>query len=137
MAGITNVLRPTLDEVNELFWNQNAKYGTFYKRIFKAAELGLIGLDTESNLEVIRNVRNVFAHSMIDLTFATPEISAACDRLTISNDAQFFIDQENERKTRYRYCYACDAVFRGLLAYASAQWLTFGPAQKPSQPILP
>jgi hypothetical protein len=135
MVGIVAVLRP--NDINSLFWNKNAKHNTFDKRITKAGSLGLIGTETSKNLKVIRLVRNAFAHSMTEVAFTTPEIEAACALLTLSKNAQFFCDREDEHRTRYRYCYACNTIFRGLLGYAVARWITHSPAGRPTQPILP
>jgi hypothetical protein len=138
MAGIVAILRPPgPKDVDALFWTEKAKYRTFNLRIKQASALGLIGPQTKRNLTVIREIRNVFAHALIEVTFNTPEIVAACNEIALSTNAQFFADRESERRTRYRFCYGCDAVFRGLLGWASLT-LIFGiPASKPPNPILP
>jgi Domain of unknown function (DUF4145) len=136
MVGIANVLRPDAKEIDSYFWTKRAKYRTFATRIDKAASLGLIGAATKRNLNVIRQVRNAFAHSMIEVTFATPPIEAACSTLTLSKHAKFFVDRANG-SARCSYCYACDAVFRGMLGYAGMQWLFGGSGSKPSKPVLP
>src|SRR5262249_6706493 len=55
--------------------------GSFSAKIKIAHALGLIGTQTRRDLDQIRGVRNVFAHSQRMLTFDTQEISAACYRL--------------------------------------------------------
>lgn len=137
IAGITTVLQPKAEDVGPLFWNKKAKHGSFNQRIREAVRLGLIGTETSRNLDVIRQVRNAFAHSMIKVTFTTPAIEAACDTLKVPQNAQSSVHSENARKTRYRYCYACDAIFRGLLGNSVARWITGTAGNKPSQPILP
>jgi hypothetical protein len=77
-----------------------------------------IGVRTKSNLDVIRTVRNAFAHSMIEVTFTILPVATACGMLALSEDAKFFVEQETERKSRWQYCYACDAIFRVLLEHA-------------------
>ena len=96
-----------------------------------------IGIRTKSNLDVIRNVLNAFAHSMIEVTFTTLPVATACGMLALPEDAKFFVEKETERKSRWQYCYACDAIFRVLLEHAASNWLLTGPPSKPSQPILP
>jgi hypothetical protein len=88
-------------------------------------------------LRVIRLVRNVFAHAMVEVTFTTPEIVAACHEIVLSPNAQFFVDQESQREIRYRFCYGCDPVFRGLLGFLARPFIFGTPPIKPSQPILP
>ena len=136
MAGILAV-PPQPKGVEALFWAKKAKYPTFDKRIRKATQLGLIGPQTEKNLRVIRLVRNVFAHAMVEVTFTTPEIVAACHEIVLSPNAQFFVDQESQREIRYRFCYGCDPVFRGLLGFLARPFIFGTPPIKPSQPILP
>ena len=127
---------PTPD-VNALFWNYDAMYGTFYKRISEASARGIIGPKTKENMRIVRLVRNVFAHAMANLTFDTPEISEACRILELEGYALHF--STGEREMRYRYCYACDVVFRKLLNWSAMPFaLGFGTRQvKPTQPVLP
>jgi hypothetical protein len=83
-AGIAMVLRPNRNQVIDWFWEPigkhgKGKYGTFDKKIKAAFDLDLMGVDTRHNLEIVRSVRNAFAHSMTDVRFTTPAIKAACD----------------------------------------------------------
>jgi hypothetical protein len=55
---------------------------SFAYKISKAEGLGLIGSQTTSNLEVIRLVRNAFAHSLSEIEFTTPEVERACSLLS-------------------------------------------------------
>jgi hypothetical protein len=125
--------------ITELFWDRESLFATFSRKIEGATLLRVIGAETASNLEVIRHVRNAFAHSLSDVSFTTPEVERACARLTLSSKADFFVAQEQKRKTRYRYCYACDGVFRPLLNYVAAPFVTGTPrpAGLPSRPVLP
>jgi hypothetical protein len=41
--------------------------------------LGLYGEDTEHNLNLLRQIRNAFAHSHAPITFQTKEVAAAVD----------------------------------------------------------
>jgi hypothetical protein len=137
MVGIAALMRPKAEEMDGLFWDSNAKWGTFYKRIQRASALGLIGPITKSNLDLIREVRNAFAHAMIEVAFTTPEISAACDEIVLPENAQFFVDRESERRSRYRFCYGCDDVFRGFLTYVGHAFITGIPPVKTNRPVVP
>jgi len=55
--------------------------GTLSAKISMAHAMMLFGDVTYKNLETIRKIRNVFAHSAHPLTFRTPEIRAACKSL--------------------------------------------------------
>ncbi len=58
-----------------------APLGTFSARIKAAHALGLIDTFDLSECDLIRKVRNEFAHSIHGTTFAEPKITAFCDRL--------------------------------------------------------
>lgn len=52
--------------------------GTFFAKSWLAHALGVFGPDTMEDLSTIRDVRNTFAHSIIDITFEAPPIARAC-----------------------------------------------------------
>jgi hypothetical protein len=57
---------------------------SFGAKIVMGHALGLYGKQTRRNLDILRQVRNLFAHDYISpLTFATPEIAHACRELVI------------------------------------------------------
>ena len=133
------VLEPTTPapDVDALFWNHDAVYPSFFKRIKEASKRGIIGPKTTENMETVRNIRNVFAHAMVDITFTSPEISEACRRLNLDHAAVQF--SKGEREMRYRFCYACDNVFRSLLNWSAmpfALGISIRP-EKPTNPVLP
>jgi hypothetical protein len=131
-----SIQRPA--NIEEDFWHDRAPYRTFNNKIVKAKSLEITGPQATANLEVIRLVRNTFAHSLSDLEFAMPEIARACARLILSNNAEFFVSQETIRAARYRYCRACDVVFRVMFNFVALQWITgSGLPGRPSQPLLP
>jgi hypothetical protein len=112
----------------------------FAKKIKKAFTHGLIGPDTQKNLEVIKEVRNAFAHSLSDIEFTTPEVERACAILTPPPNKAFYVEpaEEPQRQARYRYCIACDAVFQTMLHYVATPWATgSGWPRRPAQPLLP
>jgi Domain of unknown function (DUF4145) len=61
----------------------NRPDSTFGKKIEKAQHLGIIGPQTRHNLDMVREIRNAFAHSMIPITFETAPIAAACREFTM------------------------------------------------------
>jgi hypothetical protein len=121
-------------DVDALFWNHNATYNNFFKRIKEASERGIIGPKTTENMEIVRNVRNIFAHAMVDVRFASPEISEACSMLILDRAAVQF--SEGDREMRYRFCYACDIVFRRLLNWSMMPF-ALGISVRPEKPINP
>jgi hypothetical protein len=138
ILGIAAVLQPReLKAVEALFWAKKAKYPTFYSRIEKAHDLNLIGPQTKRNLNVIRQVRNVFAHAMIDVTFDTPEISEACAQIILAESSQLSVTEESHRQTRFRFCYGCHDVFQVLISWTGYLLFAAMPKRKPDRPLLP
>jgi DNA-binding MltR family transcriptional regulator len=75
--GLEALLRKCLVErhnlVNELF-SYNGPFGTFSARINTAYALGHISETTFKDLNIIRGIRNDFAHSRKEISFDTPSI---------------------------------------------------------------
>jgi hypothetical protein len=55
--------------------------GTFSSRTIMAYAMKLIGPKARADLDLIRLLRNEFAHSRIPFNFETPEVKAVCDHL--------------------------------------------------------
>jgi hypothetical protein len=110
---------------------------TFANRIRSANALNLIGAATLKNLEVIREVRNTFAHAMSAIEFETPEVTIACNQLVISANHTGFVKEETKRHARFQYGYASQTIFLASLNFAfTRSWLD--PRRTPpSTPILP
>jgi hypothetical protein len=67
--------------MEQLFRDYGVLYGPDDKIMFAYAT-GIYQDKTKSNLDVVKNVRNTFAHSSYPLTFTTPETKQACRKLT-------------------------------------------------------
>ena len=64
-------------EAKELF-RHNGPIATLSAKIAMGRALGIYGRKTRKDLDRVREIRNAFAHSSSDLSFDTPEVSAAC-----------------------------------------------------------
>jgi hypothetical protein len=74
--------RPDKKDHEGLFdGDKNAPLSTFAARISVAFALRVFGPNTLGDLQCIKAVRNAFAHSLMTLDFATPEIVTVCDAL--------------------------------------------------------
>jgi hypothetical protein len=65
---------------NELFEN-DGPLSTFSSKIIMGAALHLYGPETRSDLDTIREIRNGFAHSRLDLSFSSVQVVNVCKRL--------------------------------------------------------
>jgi hypothetical protein len=84
---------------------------SFGAKITMGHALGLYGNQTRRNLDILREVRNLFAHDITQLSFATPEIAHACTELGIPPAREDFrvADLGSDPSPRDRY------VFTGLV----------------------
>lgn len=64
------------------YFDNNGMLSTFDAKLKFGDTLNTLGPVTLSNLDLIKHIRNTFAHSGIPITFSTPEIASACDELT-------------------------------------------------------
>jgi DNA-binding MltR family transcriptional regulator len=76
--AIMNKMRQNLSnsDMAALFENQ-APLATFSARVTMLYALGIIGQKTRADLDCIKDIRNVFAHSRLPLDFDTPEVREA------------------------------------------------------------
>jgi len=82
-AGLKAVLMRKLiplsnSELDGLF-GRDAPLSTFSSLIRISHAFGVIDVEVRRDLDRIREIRNAFAHAIVPVTFATPEIIAACD----------------------------------------------------------
>jgi hypothetical protein len=89
---LASVMRDDLisKDRKQLFEYEGA-VGSFSSKIVVAYALKLIGSTTRSDLDLIRFLRNEFAHSRMPFCFKTPEVRAVCDQLKIVELPQYFI----------------------------------------------
>lgn len=74
--AIYQIIRPT-DEMQEKLDRQGGPLASFGQRITMGRVLGIYGPDTEYNLDLVRQIRNAFAHAHVPITFETKEVSTA------------------------------------------------------------
>lgn len=67
-----------------MFEDDGAPLRDFGSKIRLSYALGIIGAKAKADLDLIRHIRNTFAHSRAELTFELPEVADACALLTLS-----------------------------------------------------
>jgi len=70
----------TSEEKIRVFEGGGAPLGSFYSKIVIGHALGLYGPIVRSDLHIIRQIRNAFAHSPRSVTFEMPEIVSECEK---------------------------------------------------------
>jgi hypothetical protein len=66
---------------DDLFFERHSTLGTLSERTDMAYVLGLINQSERNDLNIIRRIRNGFAHSAKNVFFHTPVVSDECDKL--------------------------------------------------------
>lgn len=73
---IYSVLRPD-DSAKDRLEQEGGPLQSFSQRITIGSVLGIYGSDTKHNLDLLRHIRNAFAHAHIPITFQTKEVADA------------------------------------------------------------
>jgi hypothetical protein len=69
-------------DVSALFHSGEASpFGTFKQRIVAGKALGIYRAETAADLDLIRDIRNQFAHALLRIDFENEHISATCTDL--------------------------------------------------------
>lgn len=109
MLRMTNV---SAAELKVLFQSDGAPLGTFSAKIKIGHAFGVFGSSTKNDLEIIRQIRNAFAHARKPITFATTEVSDACRRLQTPNrfPERMFLKDYNESNMRHQFFGTCGLI---------------------------
>jgi hypothetical protein len=105
-------------ERDEIFDNKGP-LSTFDSMIKAAYAFGLISIEARNDLHAIKQIRNCFAHAMIPLTFATPQVISKVETLSylqhigrMRGFVSFYPGvHEIKDPTRGKYVKTCSALF--------------------------
>jgi hypothetical protein len=105
----------------------DAPMGTFDRKVRVAHAIGMITDETRSTLDVIRSVRNAFAHSLIPISFSTPEVADACSLLKvpeplppISSPTSGSQEEGGTPSSRQLYQRTCEVIAHNLFVVSGA-----------------
>ena len=102
--------------------------GSFDSKIRFSFAIGLLTKETRDTLDVIRYVRNAFAHALIPIRFETKEVASACVLITIPAalpptshpTVRESIDPIENPTPRVLYQNACTVISHNLLVAAGS-----------------
>lgn len=101
-----------------IFSGTNAPLNTFSDKILMGHALEIYGPETLHNLEIIKLIRNAFAHSRISIRFSTPEVKNVCATLKIPTPRHgLLLPPTKDAPPRKIFQYICFAIvsdFAGL-----------------------
>jgi DNA-binding MltR family transcriptional regulator len=130
-AAIKRKLSPNLsgDFLKDLFEFEGV-IGSFSNKITMGFALGVFGKKTFHDLNIIRALRNAFAHLRKPMRFSSPAVAGMCENLTIpdiagishaphafyelSADAHMAVDNTNPKT---RYITACHSIAIGFIQF--------------------
>ena len=105
----------------------DAPMGTFDRKVRVAHAIGMITDETRLTLDVIRSVRNAFAHSLIPISFNTPQVADACSLLNVpaslpptSSPATGAQEEGGTLSSRQVYQRTCEVIAHNLFVVSGA-----------------
>lgn len=135
-AIATRFIRLGKEWKERVFDSQNAPLNPFHGKIVIAYALGIYGPRTNSDLNIIRWVRNQFAHSANPVAFARSDISERCIKLTSSRIYTEGIagSLTDEATPKQHYVHASQRISTQLLVFARANQIAYQPRHQESLP---
>jgi hypothetical protein len=106
--------------------SREGPFSSFFAKIHLAFALGLIDNKTRDNLDIVRTLRNVFAHSPKAVSFQTPLIAKECGTLVIK-------EPKPPDEPSRRFILACTEAADGFAALAEAMLAARKPPASPSK----
>jgi hypothetical protein len=81
-SAISSFFAVSEDQADPLFdFEKGGPLATFAAKVKIAVALGFVNPDMKIDLDLVRLIRNTFAHSSTLVSFSDPEIAEACDQL--------------------------------------------------------
>ncbi len=108
----------TNEKYSSLFSDESAPLGTLHAKILIADTLGILGKQTFQNLNLIKHIRNTFAHAVLPIDFLTKQIADACNALVLSDTPNTFRGDPRTSTPLERFVTICEDTSMDLIAYA-------------------
>lgn len=112
MGAIVAVLADPSDK-SALFHDGGSPFGTFSAKIVAGKALGLFDGKVEADLDIIRDIRNQFAHALMKLDFDNPLIVERCLQISPYPTSESG-DDRKVSKARKHFERACWAISLSL-----------------------
>jgi hypothetical protein len=148
-GALRSVLRPDLSsDLAKRLFEGDGVISTFSAKINLGFALAVFGAKSKHDLELIKLMRNAFAHCRLPLKFETPEVSEVCEHLRIPDtDAKMTISVYQRTPTRlsvgipekgsakwprYRFSTSCHSLAYWLFVFSRRA--TLAPMQSSGLP---
>jgi hypothetical protein len=116
--AITNRLRPLEASQEKELFMYGGPFQSCDQKIKAAFALGLIGPRTKRDIELLNEIRNVFAHDMNEVTFEAKMIGDKCGKLFVGSAAH--MESGGELSNKERFVFGVQWIVDGLLTQADA-----------------
>jgi len=126
-TAIVHLIEIKKGERSKLF-GANCPFSSLANKITVAYALEIFGDETKRNLDIIRSVRNAFAHAKQPITFETEQIKRVCEFLAIPillRPVAIPKDDGSHLTGRARFQRVCNAIAHNLLI-TSTHRMKFG-----------
>jgi hypothetical protein len=114
---------------DERIFGLGAPLSTFDNKIRIAYALEIFGDQTKTNLDIVREIRNAFAHAHIPITFKTDQVKNACKLLIVQEllppravklgEGGKILAQKVPETDRDHFIIVCEGLAHNLLIYGS------------------
>jgi hypothetical protein len=105
-------------DAKTIFDDFEAPLGAFSSRTVMARALGVIDANVAADLDVVRRVRNTFAHSVLPIAFGEPDdIAHLVAEIKIIDDPFWRLLHSQSDGPRDRYVVSCGIHYAALLAH--------------------
>lgn len=118
MKAIAAALPDPSDET-ALFHDQGAPFGTTKAKIVAGRAMDLFDNTTAADLDLIRDIRNQFAHALLSFDFLNPYVEQACAKLSSYPKLNAPLSKQSISEPRERYESACWGIFSLLMDKAN------------------
>jgi hypothetical protein len=95
------------NSVRERIFKGYAPLSSFSAKIEIGSVIGLFGPKTHGDLNLIRKIRNEFAHFLNPLSFKTPHVERLCEQLQLRKEMAV---PDGSEVNRYRFVEACKTI---------------------------
>jgi hypothetical protein len=135
-VALKSVLRPDMpSDLSQRLFEGDGVMSTFSAKINLGFAFAILGTKAKHDLDLIKLLRNSFAHCRIPLTFETPEVIAVCEHLQIPDTTSKIDISVHERTPtmirtgtpekgstkwpRFRFATSCHSLAYWLLIFSN------------------
>src|SRR5206468_13039259 len=94
-ASVKSLMRPDINaDIRRALFDHNGPLRTFSSKTATAYAFGGIGPVTRHDIDLIRELRNEFAHSRKSFDFNQKEVADVCAKLELPNRAEAIVPEE-------------------------------------------